>query len=94
MFNIRIFNYINSNTLEIKAMKHYQSTLTQISEQVYSAKSADETKQIIVDYLSTTRVKDRDTMIKQVQTKRTLNEVWFYFSNSLLKFEQLGTSQF
>lgn len=71
----------------------YESTLAQISEQVFSAKTAQEAKNIIVDHLKNTKVKDKDKMINDVSVINNLVKVQMYFSNALLKFEGMGSNQ-
>ena len=41
----------------------FESTLTSITEQVWSAKTAQEAKTTIINYLETTNVKDKKKMI-------------------------------
>ena len=74
-------------------MKHYQSTLASISDKVFAAKSVQEAKTIITEHLSGTRVKDAEKMITEVARMSSLTKIWYYFSNALLKFEQLSLSQ-
>jgi hypothetical protein len=74
-------------------MKH-TSTLAQIADKVYQAKTADEAKQVMIDHLSTTRVKDKDRMISQVKVLKTLIKVQTYFTNSLLRFEALSVNSY
>tara|TARA_R110000868_G_scaffold34853_3_gene125461 strand:- start:609 stop:842 length:234 start_codon:yes stop_codon:yes gene_type:complete len=71
-------------------MKHFNSTLTKITEQVYTATTAQEAKTIMIDYLETTNVKDKKQMIWDVSQLNSLTRVWSYYSNALLKFEGLG----
>lgn len=75
-------------------MKHYQSTLANITSEVWATKTADEAKSSIINYLNTTRVKDKDRMIADVNALKLLDKVWRYFANSLLKFEGLSTTSY
>jgi hypothetical protein len=75
-------------------MKHYESTLTTITSQVYSATTAQEAKIIILDYLETTNVKDKKKMIWDVSQLNSLTRVWNYFTNSLLRFEGLSVNSY
>ena len=69
---------------------HFQSTLSKITEQVFSATTAQEAKSVMLDYLQSTRVKDRDLMISTVTKMNNLLKVQTYFTNCLLKFEGMG----
>lgn len=75
-------------------MKHCNSTLASITSDVYKSKTAQEAKEIIVGHLLKTQVKDRDKMITDVAKLNNLNQVWRYFSNSLLRFEGLSTNTY
>lgn len=68
----------------------FESTLTSITEQVWSAKTAQEAKTTIIDYLETTNVKDKKKMIWDVSQLTSLTRIQFYFANALLKFEGMG----
>ena len=72
---------------------HYESTLNSITEQVWSAKTAQEAKTTIISYLESTNVKDKKKMIWDVSQLNNLTRVQFYFANSLLKFEGMGVGQ-
>lgn len=74
-------------------MKHFNSTLTQITEQIYSAKTAQEAKQTMINYLETTNVKDKKKMIWDVSQLNNLTRIQFYFTNALLKFEGMGVGK-
>ena len=67
-----------------------KSTLTNITKEVYSTSNPILAKEIITNYLLNTRVKDRDKMIGEVKKLNSINQIYFYFTNSLLKFEGLG----
>ena len=75
-------------------MKHFQSTLTNITEQVYSAKSAEEAKTAMVSYLETTNVKDKKKMIFDVSQLNSLARIQTYFTNCLLRFEGLSVNSY
>ena len=68
-----------------------QSTLADIASQVWQAQDVNQAKEILVNHLSDTNVKDRDKMIDDVQQLNTLQAVHRYTANSLLKYEGLGT---
>lgn len=72
----------------------YQSTLTNITEQVYRATSLTEAKTAMVDYLKTTRVKDADKMIQTATKINNLPKLQEYFTNCLLRFEGLSLNSY
>ena len=71
----------------------FESTLTSITEQVWSATTAQEAKSTIINYLETTNVKDKKKMIFDVSQLTSLTRIQFYFANSLLKFEGMGVGK-
>jgi hypothetical protein len=71
-------------------MKYFESTLTNITEQVYGATTAQEAKQAMISYLESTNVKDKKKMIWDVSQLKSLTRIQFYFTNALLKFEGMG----
>jgi hypothetical protein len=75
-------------------MKHYESTLATITTDVYAAKTAQEAKTIVINYLETTNVKDKKKMIWDVSQLNNLTRVWTYFTNSLLRFEGMSTNTY
>ena len=75
-------------------MKHFNSTLSNITEQVYSAKTVQEAKTIMINYLETTNVKDKKKMIWDVSQLNNLTRVLTYFTNSLLRFEGLSVNTY
>jgi hypothetical protein len=72
----------------------YESTLTNITEQVYKATSLNEAKTAMVDYLKTTRVKDADKMIQTATKINNLTKLQEYFTNCLLRFEGLSVNSY
>lgn len=64
-----------------------ESTLAKITEEVYKSKTAEEAKKVMMEYLQTTYVKDRDKMIDTVSKMDNLIKIQTYFSNCLLKYE-------
>tara|TARA_R110000868_G_scaffold147485_1_gene368984 strand:+ start:1617 stop:1853 length:237 start_codon:yes stop_codon:yes gene_type:complete len=75
-------------------MKHYESTLATITTDVYAAKTAQEAKTIMINYLETTNVKDKKKMIWDVSQLNNLTRVLTYFTNSLLRFEGLSVNTY
>lgn len=71
----------------------YQSTLTQIAQQVFTASSLTQAKQMIQNHIGETRIKDADknAILTNVNNIKSLTKLQSYLCNSLLKFEGLGT---
>ena len=55
-----------------------QSTLTQITNEVYSTSNPETAKEIITNYLQSTKVKDKDKMIEEVSKLKSINKIYFY----------------
>lgn len=72
-------------------MKKIESTLNKITEQIFTSKDFKDAKQIMLDYLETTSVKDKVKMIEDVTKINNLISLQRYCANSLLKYEGLGT---
>ena len=72
----------------------YESTLTNITEQVYRATSLNEAKTAMVDYLKTTRVKEADKMIQTATKINNLLKLQEYFTNCLLRFEGMSVNSY
>jgi len=70
---------------------NYQSTLASIASLVWEAKTADQARQILIEHLAGTKVKDKDKMINDVQALNSLPAIHRYTANALLKFEGLST---
>lgn len=70
---------------------NYQSTLASIANLVWEAKTADQARQILIEHLAGTKVKDKDKMINDVQALGSLPAIHRYTANALLKFEGLST---
>lgn len=68
------------------------STLAQIAEKVFAEKSINSAKKIFVDHVGSTKVKDKDKMINEVNKMTSLYQIQKYLANALLKYEGLGTS--
>lgn len=71
-----------------------QSTLAKITEEVYQSKTAEEAKRVMMEYLQSTYVKDRDKMIDTVSKMNNLIKIQTYFSNCLLKYEGHSLSKY
>lgn len=68
-----------------------QSTLADIASQVWQAQDVNQAKEILINHLKDSKVKDRDKMIQDIDQLTTLQQVHRYTANSLLKYEGLGT---
>lgn len=69
----------------------FQSTLASIASLIWEAESAEQARNILIDHLSSTKVKDKDKMIQDIEQLKTLPAVHRYTANALLKFEGLST---
>jgi len=69
-----------------------ESTLTNIAEQVFTATSVQQAKQIALEFLDKSKIKeeDRKKMINEIETKTDLVKLQIYIANALLKFEGLS----
>lgn len=69
-----------------------ESTLTKIAEQVFTATSVQQAKQIALEFLDKSKIKeeDRKKMINEIETKTDLVKLQIYIANALLKFEGLS----
>ena len=74
-------------------MKHYESTLAKIADQVFRSTDLNETKALIVSHLESTRVKDKDKMISDISQLTNLTRVKFCFTNMLLAFEGMRVNK-
>lgn len=89
-----VIEVVSLGPKQSKHMKHYESTLATITNEVYSAKTAQEAKTIMINYLETTKVKDKKKMIWDVSQLSSLTRVLTYFTNSLLRFEGLSVNTY
>lgn len=69
----------------------FQSTLASIASLVWEAKTVDQARIVLIEHLSSTKVKDKDKMIQDIEQLKTLQAVHRYTANALLKFEGLST---
>lgn len=74
-------------------MKHYESTLAQVAESVFSATDLQTAQTRFIEHVSNTRVKDKEKMISAVKELRSLTAVHRYTANALLKFEGMGVGK-
>ena len=76
-------------------MMHFESTLAQIAEQVYTTTDMTAAKHIFTTHLGSTKIKEEDKkkMIFEMNQQRSLLGVYKYMTNALLKFEGLGVGK-
>jgi len=69
-----------------------QSTLASIAKEVFVASDATTARQIFIDYVSNSRIKesDRVKMLTEVSKMSSLLQIHRYTANALLKYEGLG----
>jgi hypothetical protein len=69
-----------------------ESTLASIASEVFIAPDAISAKQIFIDYVSGSRIKesDRVKMLTEVSKMSSLLQIHRYTANALLKYEGLG----
>jgi hypothetical protein len=75
-------------------MKQIVSTLDRIATQVFESKTLDEAKEICINYLKESKIKESDRlkMIDEIEKMKHLHKVQMYIANALLKYEGLGLS--
>jgi hypothetical protein len=73
-------------------MKQIVSTLDRIATQVFESKTLDEAKEICINYLKESKIKESDClkMIDEIEKMKHLHKVQMYIANALLKYEGLG----
>lgn len=69
-----------------------ESTLSSIAKDVFVAKDAEAAKQIFLDYVSGSKIKeaDKQKMLAEVSGMSSLLQIHRYTANALLKYEGLG----
>ena len=70
-----------------------ESTLAQIAEQVFKVSDVNTAKDLFVEHVRQTKIKDEDRkkMIVEMARQTNINGVYRYMANALLKYEGLGT---
>jgi hypothetical protein len=71
-------------------MTHNKSVLEKIATQVWGESNLENAKRIVIDYISNTNIKSKETIITNVNTITSKKRLDFYVANSLLKFEKLS----
>jgi hypothetical protein len=80
----------------IKMSTHQiHSTLETIATKVFACKTLPEAKNVIISYIAETKVnsKDKDSIINETNSAKSLTALQRYLCNALLKYEGLGMSQ-
>ena len=69
-----------------------ESTLVQIATNVFVSSDFDSAKQMFLDYVSGSRIKELDKakMLTEVSKMSSLRQLHRYTANALLKYEGLG----
>ena len=69
-----------------------ESTLASIAKEVFTAPDAMTAKQIFIDYVSSSHIKESDKikMLAEASKMSSLLQIHRYTANSLLKYEGLG----
>ena len=69
-----------------------ESTLSSIAREVFAASNAVDAKRIFIDYVSSSHIKesDKQKMLAEVSKMTSLNQIYRYTANALLKYEGLG----
>jgi len=69
-----------------------ESTLSSIAKDIFVAPDATTAKQIFIDYVSGSRIKESDKvkMLAEVSKMSSLLQIHRYTANALLKYEGLG----
>ena len=69
-----------------------QSTLASIAKDVFVAPDASTARQIFIDFVSGSRIKESDKikMLAEVAKMTSLLQIHRYTANALLKYEGLG----
>lgn len=67
-----------------------KSTLEKIVSEVFVEADFTTAKNIAVDHLKTTNVKDKNKMIYEINNARNMQALHRYLCNALLKYEGLG----
>jgi len=68
------------------------STLDKIITQAFTTEDLKEGKNLVCDYLQNTKIniENKESMIEEIKSAKSLNDFHRYLSNSLLKYEGLG----
>lgn len=70
-----------------------ESILAKIAGQVFQSKNFIDAQKSMLSLLENSNVKDRDKMIMDTKSIKTLTKLQMYFANSLLKYEGLSVNK-
>ena len=72
-----------------------KSVLTQVSEVVFKAKTLDEAKKAVTEFMLGKDIneKDKASIMKETANAKNLYKLQQYICNALLKYEGLGIAQ-
>ena len=72
--------------------KNFKSTLDDVIIQINTSTDASTAKQLFIDHVSNTKIKDKEIMLKQMNNLHKLIDIQNYACQSLMKFEGLGVN--
>ncbi len=72
--------------------KKLKSTLAEVIIAINTATDALEAKQLFIDHVSNTKVRDKDMMLDKMNKLTKLIDIQNYACQSLMKFEGLGVN--
>lgn len=80
----------------MKNSKYIKSVLEEISKDVFSAKTLQIGKDVIINFINQKNIdlNDKNSILKNVNECKTLIRLQTYICNSLLAFEGMGSVQF
>jgi len=72
-----------------------KSIFEQIAEKVFKMNDLESAKSFIIEFVESKNINisDKGKIIAEVNKVKTIQKLWFYISNSLLKYEGLGKNQ-
>jgi hypothetical protein len=72
--------------------KEIKSVINGIITNIYSARTVSEAKQLFVEFVDATNIKDSDKqkMLTEVEKLTTLRSIQQYATNAMFKYEGLG----
>lgn len=71
-----------------------QSTLVKVCEEVFQHTNFESAKQIMLDHVNSTDVKDKYKMLNDINNCKNLTAIHRYCANSILRYEGLGANKY
>jgi hypothetical protein len=71
-------------------MKNYTSKLEEVIAQAWTEPSLEKAKALVVDCISNSRIKSKDSILYTLSTIKSKYKLDYYLANSLLKFEGMS----